>query len=228
MLCDLSLTLMLGGVRRNTLGTRIVGCRLFLLRVRVCISFWPNRCTCRQSCVLAVIEPDTSKCNIFIIAISVRISNMSAVDAWMAQRRRISRRFTTLEGWREVGNGIYLTGSSLRIFTAGTQFDSEAYHDDRTSWTRPSKHARSSAISPPWSLTPDGATEVQARPLEDRHSQFRPLEAEAEVYHIFNNKQKWGVVVIIGIAGLFSGLSSNIFFPSLDAISKASSHLFRL
>ncbi|KAH8680694.1 major facilitator superfamily transporter [Xylariales sp. PMI_506] len=39
-------------------------------------------------------------------------------------------------------------------------------------------------------------------------------------YHAFNSSQKWTVVAIIGIAGLFSGLSSNIYFPSLDAISK--------
>ncbi|KAF7957651.1 hypothetical protein EAE96_003225 [Botrytis aclada] len=45
------------------------------------------------------------------------------------------------------------------------------------------------------------------------------LPAE-EPYHIFSPKQKWALVIIIGVAGLFSGLSSNIFFPSLDAISK--------
>ncbi|THV55550.1 hypothetical protein BGAL_0006g00020 [Botrytis galanthina] len=41
-----------------------------------------------------------------------------------------------------------------------------------------------------------------------------------EPYHIFLPKQKWTLVIIIGVAGLFSGLSSNIFFPSLDAISR--------
>ncbi|PSR75447.1 major facilitator superfamily domain-containing protein [Coniella lustricola] len=40
-----------------------------------------------------------------------------------------------------------------------------------------------------------------------------------ERYHVFDAKKKWFVVVMIGAAGLFSGLSSNIYFPSLDAIA---------
>ncbi len=40
-------------------------------------------------------------------------------------------------------------------------------------------------------------------------------------YHVFTKAQKRIVVGIIGVAGLFSGLSSNIYFPSQDAIAKA-------
>ncbi|KAF6825837.1 major facilitator superfamily transporter [Colletotrichum plurivorum] len=39
-------------------------------------------------------------------------------------------------------------------------------------------------------------------------------------YHVFTRRQKWFIIAIIGAAGLFSGLSSNIYFPSLDAISR--------
>ncbi|KAJ0367454.1 hypothetical protein COL154_003104 [Colletotrichum chrysophilum] len=39
-------------------------------------------------------------------------------------------------------------------------------------------------------------------------------------YHVFSKNEKWMVIVIIGVAGLFSGLSSNIYFPSLDAIAQ--------
>ncbi|KXH68340.1 major facilitator superfamily transporter [Colletotrichum salicis] len=39
-------------------------------------------------------------------------------------------------------------------------------------------------------------------------------------YHVFTKKQKWVVIVIIGAAGLFSGLSSNIYFPALDTIAR--------
>ncbi|KAI8200943.1 Itaconate transport protein [Colletotrichum sp. SAR 10_65] len=39
-------------------------------------------------------------------------------------------------------------------------------------------------------------------------------------YHVFSKNEKWMVIVIIGAAGLFSGLSSNIYFPSLDAIAQ--------
>lgn len=44
-------------------------------------------------------------------------------------------------------------------------------------------------------------------------------------YHVFPKKLKWAVIVIIGLAGLFSGLSSNIYNPSLDAIARARQHL---
>ncbi|CZT48345.1 related to synaptic vesicle transporter SVOP and related transporters (major facilitator superfamily) [Rhynchosporium secalis] len=46
------------------------------------------------------------------------------------------------------------------------------------------------------------------------------LPKEDQPYHVFAKKQKWFVVLTIGAAGLFSGLSSNIYFPSLDAIAK--------
>jgi hypothetical protein len=43
-------------------------------------------------------------------------------------------------------------------------------------------------------------------------------------YHVYSSKEKWSVVVIIGVAGLFSGLSSNIYFPSLNAIANVKNH----
>lgn len=43
-----------------------------------------------------------------------------------------------------------------------------------------------------------------------------------EVYHVFSKGRKKLLIGIIGAAGLFSGLSSNIYFPSLDAIARAS------
>ncbi|KAM0452572.1 hypothetical protein ACHAPV_009468 [Trichoderma viride] len=39
-------------------------------------------------------------------------------------------------------------------------------------------------------------------------------------YHVFPKGRKRFLVGVIGVAGLFSGLSSNIYFPSLDAIAK--------
>lgn len=41
-------------------------------------------------------------------------------------------------------------------------------------------------------------------------------------YHVFPKGRKKFLVGVIGVAGLFSGLSSNIYFPSLDAIAKVS------
>ncbi|OCK78725.1 putative efflux pump antibiotic resistance protein [Lepidopterella palustris CBS 459.81] len=39
-------------------------------------------------------------------------------------------------------------------------------------------------------------------------------------YHIFNNRRKKQLVYIVSMAGLFSPLSSNIYFPALDTIAK--------
>ena len=146
---------------------------------------------------------------------------MSSTYSWAIQTSQISRRFTTLEGWRELGNGVYITGTNLQTFAARNQFDPEAYNDDRTSWTRPrrSEHgslrASSRDYKQDWaagSISEKRATIVGGGVLEE------------EVYHVFNKREKWSVVAMIGVAGLFSGLSSNIFFPSLDAISKVRSH----
>lgn len=38
-------------------------------------------------------------------------------------------------------------------------------------------------------------------------------------YHVFTRKEKWALVYIVSLAGLFSPLSSNIYFPALGAIA---------
>ena len=43
-----------------------------------------------------------------------------------------------------------------------------------------------------------------------------------EPYHALSKSRKRLLIGIIGVAGLCSGLSSNIYFPSLDAIAKVS------
>lgn len=50
----------------------------------------------------------------------------------------------------------------------------------------------------------------------------KPGRDTKEPYHVFSHGKKWSIVVLIGVAGLFSGLSSNIYFPALDAIAKVS------
>lgn len=39
-------------------------------------------------------------------------------------------------------------------------------------------------------------------------------------YHVFSRKEKWALVYIVSLAGLFSPLSSNIYFPALGAIAE--------
>ena len=58
---------------------------------------------------------------------------------------------------------------------------------------------------------------------EERRSSSLPSPVpvqQEKPFHIFTKKQKWVVVGTIGAAGLFSGLSSNIYFPALNAIAK--------
>lgn len=47
-----------------------------------------------------------------------------------------------------------------------------------------------------------------------------PQAGADEPYHVFGNHMKWVVVAQIGVAGTFSGLSSNIYFPCLKTITK--------
>ncbi|KAK2016235.1 major facilitator superfamily transporter [Colletotrichum eremochloae] len=53
--------------------------------------------------------------------------------------------------------------------------------------------------------------------VEDQYSEDSKSE---EPFSIYSKKQKWVIIVIIGLAGLFSGLSSSIYNPSLDAIAR--------
>ncbi|KAK1997853.1 major facilitator superfamily transporter [Colletotrichum falcatum] len=58
-------------------------------------------------------------------------------------------------------------------------------------------------------------------PFEDSYREEWEAQLKSEpVYHVFPRKKKWFVIILIGAAGLFSGLSSNIYFPALDTISE--------
>lgn len=164
---------------------------------------------------------------------------MNTIEDKPADRRR----FTTLEGWREVGRGVYVAaGSTISSVTfelnRNSRFDPEWGHfDDSDSIkTRVSKaeeqrrrfsqapssvgrFSSQSLVNP--FISPEEAERTLAdsgtnNPVHDVEQQPR----SEQPFHVFNKRQKWFVVIIIGVAGLFSGLSSNIYFPSLDAIAR--------
>ncbi|KAK4220308.1 major facilitator superfamily domain-containing protein [Rhypophila decipiens] len=62
-------------------------------------------------------------------------------------------------------------------------------------------------------------------PDEDEPSKITTKISEKPLpeppYHVFTRKEKWALVYIVSLAGLFSPLSSNIYFPALGAIAKA-------
>lgn len=70
----------------------------------------------------------------------------------------------------------------------------------------------------------------ERNPFDDAHNAENQEDENEDdgPYHVFPKRQKWVVIVIIGMAGLFSGLSSNIYNPSLDAIARARHHLSTL
>lgn len=157
------------------------------------------------------------------------------------------RRFTTIEGWREVGRGVYLgPGSTVSsvVFESNrnSDFDPEwgRFDDNASITTRLSKAEEQRRT---FSQAPNGFRSFSPRSPANPFLSLEEAQAEAErpndnsgspdsvaepaqrpaseqPFHIFNKKQKWFVVIIIGVAGLFSGLSSNIYFPSLDAIAR--------
>ncbi|KAJ4364892.1 hypothetical protein N0V95_000538 [Ascochyta clinopodiicola] len=119
-----------------------------------------------------------------------------------------SHRFTTLEGWHSVGEGVFALGQRTLVYNFNAQFDLERdsnggiltlpFHSkEQNSWTKSVLHT--------------------------------PVSSEGEIldgpqvekpYHVFTPRQKWMVGALISAAGLFSGLSSNIYFPALDAIAQ--------
>jgi hypothetical protein len=159
--------------------------------------------------------------------------------------KRASRRFTTIEGWKNAGGSVYnAAGAGLRVLAIDPEFDSARYFDDYPQTSRrarsdrssrstasPSHHNSIDSVSMASSWGPVGLERGDhirwdaSSAHENLPSKERPMPAEKDVppYHVFSKRQKWLLVIVIGVAGLFSGLSSNIYFPSLDAIAGVSS-----
>lgn len=159
------------------------------------------------------------------------------------------RRFTTLEGCREVGHGVFLAPGSTVLSVAfdstrASRFDpewdrfddndsirtriSKAEEQRRTLYQAPTSSFDARRVSrPPLNpfLSPEEAegeaqqTNPTSGPNDSVHDS-NPRPRSEQPFHILNKRQKWFLVGMIGIAGLFSGLSSNIYFPSLDAIAR--------
>ncbi|CAM1508920.1 Fc.00g026590.m01.CDS01 [Cosmosporella sp. VM-42] len=69
-------------------------------------------------------------------------------------------------------------------------------------------------IHPSSIATPNGLT------TDDEEGGLRsPLPLDEEPYHIFSRRRKWNLVYLVSLAGCFSPLSSNIYFPAISTIS---------
>lgn len=163
---------------------------------------------------------------------------------------RAARRFTSFEEWREVSRGIYVTaGHAAAVFIPDPVYDQEwPAHDDWQVQTKLSRTQRKSINASSAcdnddtygqrGLWPNGVTQLTASRAEtgpemgkvsaaredtDGTEDF-VISAPVEIpFHVFSKKIKWYLVIIIGTAGLFSGLSSNIYLPSLSTIAQVTS-----
>ncbi|KAK4187908.1 major facilitator superfamily domain-containing protein [Podospora australis] len=56
--------------------------------------------------------------------------------------------------------------------------------------------------------------------ISDSDNQSEKHREREQPYHVFSKREKWVAVWIVSLAGLFSPLSSNIYFPALGDISR--------
>lgn len=74
------------------------------------------------------------------------------------------------------------------------------------------------------SIPDDSAGEIEAQVQSFPSSTVNPSaqihqSPERTPYHVLNKQQKWMLVYVVSLAGMFSPLSSNIYFPAIDTIS---------
>lgn len=70
-----------------------------------------------------------------------------------------------------------------------------------------------------------GSATASVNEIEDinnSNNNSRRPSVQEPPYHVYTKKEKWLVTIIIAMAGLFSPLSSNIYFPALGAIADVS------
>jgi hypothetical protein len=124
-----------------------------------------------------------------------------------------SRRFTTLEGWHKIEEGVYAFGQRTLVYNFADQFDLERASNNE-SLAAPSNENE-------WG---SGWNELSQSKFSSKENQLfdgvRLSTQPEKPYHVYTSGQKWIVVALISAAGLFSGLSSNIYFPSLEIIAK--------
>ena len=178
---------------------------------------------------------------------------MDEVSLQSTRARAVLFRLSTVEGWKELGQGLYtITGTGLRFVAIDPNFDMQndfGFHRPETGRNRSTTSSlgpfhfdtdSSQMDHPADTVNQQKSNDIFGEQYPDSQTKDpfadpEPIPAALDIgtlpevpYHVFSRPQKWILVWIVGIAGLFSGLSSNIYFPSLDQISKVRSHQARL
>ncbi|KAH7132376.1 major facilitator superfamily transporter [Dendryphion nanum] len=163
--------------------------------------------------------------------------------------QRLSRPFTTLEGWREIGLGVYAMSNNIRIFSIRHQFDPDQYRDEQTSHVthEDSRISRRSDIPPvpsiprshslhssgkPSMIAPVAAPITIIPPSAARRSQFDRWDEKGMVsvdirsgpfdypYHVYSYRKKWLLVGIVTVVAIVAGLTPSMYLPSLNTIAR--------
>lgn len=147
-------------------------------------------------------------------------------DAWV---RRASRRFTTLEGWQDLGHGVYSFAGQVFAIHIPQDIGSDFYdYNDQSDNTRPGAQRSSVRTFQPILQDNEKSVSVSRDKELPNPPELAPAKPEDKFqgkqsetpFHILSGSQKRMLVFLISLAGLFSPLSSNIYFPALDAVAR--------
>jgi hypothetical protein len=139
--------------------------------------------------------------------------------------RGFSKRFTTLEGWREIGAGVYAMGNSnIRMFSMRNQYDPEHInvdqkHDFAFTPAEQLSSVKSVTAVVEYRRSLEGTIGKAIGSLRDTKGGV-VVTSTNEVYNVYGRNEKWVIVVIVGIAGIFPALTFNIYLPALTRISQ--------
>lgn len=110
---------------------------------------------------------------------------------------------------------MFALGQKTLIFTFADQLDLERDNNHGDTLSAPSLNQKAPERGHEWLPNNENSVEKNIAIVEAG----LPVSHD-NPYHVFTSGQKWRVVVLVSAAGLFSGLSSNIYFPALDLIAK--------
>lgn len=152
-------------------------------------------------------------------------------DAWV---RRASRRFTTLEGWQDLGHGVYFFAGQVFAVRIPQDIGSDFYdYNNQSDNTRVGAQKVSVQTFQPISQDNESSISLYKDKELPNPPELAPNKPEEKdpgkqpeaPFHILSGSQKRMLVFLISLAGLFSPLSSNIYFPALDAVAKVRSSI---
>lgn len=148
-------------------------------------------------------------------------------EVCLDEDRSIRTRASISKGHRRESSvhstGTRLSQSWLAVERTQTRENNDHHHtiseihDDKAGEAKSAPETTIEDKSPPVT----GSEQIHPQQCIESPWTTRPPTPAADEgpYHVFGKSQKWLVVITIGMAGLFSGLSSNIYFPSLNAIA---------